>query len=33
VKKISSLVLGGSFLLCGLVLLSGCSYLPKDVMT
>ena len=32
-KKITSLVLGGSFLLCGLVLLSGCSYLPKDVMT
>lgn len=32
VNKMISLALNG-ILLCGLILLSGCSYLPKDVMT
>jgi len=32
VNKIIGLALSGS-LLCGLILISGCSYLPKDVMT
>ena len=31
-NKMTSLILSGS-LLCGLILISGCSYLPKDVMT